>query len=177
MITANEFLVIFGVAMGFFIVAIFLPAYLGGISAEKQMKKDIINSLKKSKDGVKKYATKFNASMSHLQDIDAAIHELVKSNKLEYLKPLEAYGIPMRDYHFNAQFYILITENLDYRVVICPTTIAFDNAEKVKRYLPHSMTVEEFDKFVEECKKDNYNAGVERFRRGQVSKVLNNAIK
>jgi len=173
----NEILVVFGIGFLIFLLVIVLPYYIGVREAESEMKKNMLNGLKKSKEGVRKYTTKFNASMSHLQDIDDAIHELVKSNKLEFLKPLEAYGIPMRDYHFNAQFYILITENLDYRVIICPTTIAFDNAEKVKRYLPHSMTIEEFDNFVEECKKDNYNAGVERFRRGQVSKVLNNAIK
>lgn len=172
----NGFFVVFGIVFLLFLLVIVLPYYIGVREAENEMKRNMLNGLKKSKESVRKYATKFNASMSHLQDIDAAIHELVKSNKLEFLKPLEAYGIPMR-YHFNAQFHILITENLDYRVIICPTTIAFDNTEKVKRYLPHSMTVEEFDSFVEECKKDNYNAGVEKFRRGQVSKVLNNAIK
>lgn len=165
-----DFLIVLTVCLLIFLVLCLLE--------RRKEKKDFGKKVTKCMEDVKKYARKFNSSMSHLNDIKDAVHELARSNKLKYLKPFEAYNIPTKNYYFNCLFYLLTTENLEYRIVITKSPLyKEDNTKKVKLLLEHSMTLEEFDKFVDECKEENYKAGLERYRREQIDSILNKAIK
>jgi len=160
------------------LVLCLLAFAIAHILDRREAKRESNKRITKCVEDVKKYARKFNSSMSHLNDIKDAVHELSMSNKLKYLKPFEAYNIPTKNYYFNCLFYLLTTENLEYRIVITKSPLyKEDNTKKVKLLLEYSMTLEEFDKFVDECKEENYKAGLERYRREQIDSVLNKAIK
>ena len=165
------FLLIFLTAIG---IAGFLT-YLFGRGEKKEAERDFKASLSGYKNGVKRYARKFHASLEHLIAIDNVFHELVESDKLKYLKPFEAYLIPTKRYYFSVSFYILTTENLEYRIVVYSGDVSTE--KMVKKLLPYSMTLDEFDKFVEECKNENYNANMEKYRRDEVEKVLRKVNK
>ena len=160
------------------LVLCLLAFAIAHILDRREAKREANKRITKCVEDVKKYARKFNSSMSHLEDIKNAVHELATSNKLEYLRPFEAYAISTKNYHFNCLFYVLTTENLEYRIVITNNHVYKENdTKRVKSLLKHSMTLEEFDKFVDECREENYKAGLERYRRGQIDSILNKAIK
>lgn len=178
---------IFLIVVSVIVVGFLAVCWLAGLKAESDIKKEFAKSIEKSFNNVKKYCSKFKASIDHLDSILNAFTELTEGGGLKYLKQYEGYKIPTKDFHFLEKFYILVDENLRYKLIITVDDINFrdefndispeKSAANVKKYLPYAKTLDEFKKFVEECHIANQEAELEKNRRKHVNNVIRKNVK
>lgn len=165
----------------------FLLSYSCELDMKKTIERDFASNIENSFDHVKRYCTKFKASIDHLDTILKMFEELTTTGSLKYLKQYDGYLIPTTKFHFTDKFYILVDDQLRYRLIIVPDYISIrddynditpeESAKEVKRYLPYSKTFDEFKAFVEECHTISQEMERERERRRHVGDVIKRNIK
>lgn len=162
--------------------------YIGDRQVKKEKERKFIKSIDNSFATVKKYCSKFGASIDHIKQILSVFEELVKNGVLNYLQPYEGYLIPTNQYHFPVYFYIIVSGDLQYKIIVTEDKLSIrdkynedisveDSANIVKKYLPYAMTLEEFSIFVDECKEEYDKILRERKRRDHVDKIISKKIK
>ena len=182
--------------MAFLILLLIVAAVIGGgfllsysceLDVKKTMEREFASKIDNSFDHVKKYCCKFSASIDHLDTILKMFEELTTTGSLKYLKQYDGYLIPTAKFHFTDKFYILVDEQLRYRLIIVPDYLNIkddsndvlpeESVNEVKRYLPYSKTLDEFKVFVEECHAVSQEMERERERRKHVGDVIRRNIK
>ena len=163
-------------------------SYIGDRQLKREKEKRFIKSIENSFTHVKKYCGKFGASNDHIKQVLSVFEELVKNGVLNYLQPYEAYMIPTNQYHFPVYFYIIVSGDLQYKIIVTEDKLSIrdrynedisveDNANIVKKYLPYAMTLDEFSVFVNECQEEYDKIVRERNRRDHVDRIINKKIK
>lgn len=163
-------------------------SYIVDRQLKREKEKRFIKSIDNSFATVKKYCSKFGASNDHIKQILSVFEELVKNGVLNYLQPYEAYMIPTNQYHFPVYFYIIVSGDLQYKIIVTEVKLNIrdkynedisveDNANIVKKYLPYAMTLDEFSVFVDECQEEYDKIVRERKRREHVDRIINKKIK
>jgi len=175
-------IIVFFTSVFIFIVA-YLLASLSAIFEEKENKekkvKEFERNIEDAFNAVEKYCQNFNSSLDHLKKIKDVFEEFISANSLKDLRPFEGYEIPAHQYFFNEHFYILIDEKLVPKIIIVPYTIGVGDKntvkgdmEMIKKHLPYTKTLEEFEDFYNKCEKGNKLATEERRRRNRIRNVL-----
>lgn len=163
-------------------------SYIDDRQLKREKEKRFIKSIDNSFATVKKYCSKFGASIDHIKQIISVFEELVKNGVLNYLQPYEAYLIPTNQYHFPVYFYIIVSGDLQYKIIVTEDKLSIrdkynedisveDSANIVKKYLPYAMTLDEFSVFVNECQEEYEKIVRERKRRDHVDRIINKKIK
>lgn len=172
------------------LVCLFVPTleYIAKKNLEREREKQFAKSIENSFTHVKKYCSKFGASNDQIKLILSVFEELVNNGGLKYLQPYEAYMLPTSHYQFPSNFYIVVSGDLQYGLVITNEKLrirdkfnedidAEESAKVVKKYLPYAKTLDEFKAFVNECQEEYDKIVRERKRRDHVDRIINKKIK
>lgn len=155
----------------FLIIAAFLTR-LDARQEEKRRQLDFERRMNGCIEHVKRYTSKFNASLEHIKKIRDVFSELVNSDTASNMKPYEVFVIPKDHMHFPEAFFVVADENKLCKLIITEESLSYDE-ETIKKYLPFGFTVEEFSEFVRECEEENQITQSEYRRRNKVTDVLN----